>query len=200
MIGNDDVQPARVLEGVVGLQDVIRAISASVRQVNLVALNAIVLTESQQEGGRGFALVAQEMRALSGRLESEMSTLLSTSVAAVRTAAQLLSATRRRRLLATCIRLAPQAAARLDVEGPVRAARARVREAQAEVRKCLVETTKLGLMLTVVARFARLEAAYGDGIAEQLAVVSDDFARASANISGSLVSLSEHQKKLEAFG
>jgi hypothetical protein len=192
----DRATSARTLDGILRAQEVIRTVSASVRQVNLLALNAIVLTESSTVA-RGFARVANEMRTLSGQLEGEMDVLLSSTTGALRAAAQVLVASRRARILEACRRAAPKEAQRLDVDAPLRAARAAASEARARVRRSVNQMAKLGLMFTVVSRCARLEAAYGEGIADKLAAVSSDFANASNNISTALASIQEQQRELE---
>jgi methyl-accepting chemotaxis protein len=179
------------LAGMVGLNEEIKRVIALAFRVNLMALNAIILARRAGTAARGFGVLSDELRRFTCELEQAMAELRRLTWQAVSAVTLRVKQTRITRVLQRCVshggrsaelageRLASlESAASAELAGFVRLKRA--------LDNAIGDADRIGLMGGVLARTAKIEAAYGQTFREQFAGVATDFDRAIESILQSL--------------
>lgn len=180
----------------VDLNEQIKRVVALAFKVNLMALNAIILARRAGVAARGFGVLSDELRRFSRELEGAMADLRRLTWDAVSAVTVRLKHARVTRVLQRCAVGEARAAvlARSRIERRSDAARDENRRLH-RIRRALAaaidDADRIGLMGGVLARTARIEAAYGQGFREQFAGVASEFDEAIQSILASL----DHLKK-----
>lgn len=179
------------LAGIVRVNEEIKAIVATAFRINLMALNAIFLAKRAGNAALGFGVLSNELRRFAQDLTRHMSSLRDMTSGSVGSVTGVVQQQRNSAILAEAIRQSGD-----GVPG-VREARqrgaARLAEQQAKLRAldlrlraAVEETQQLVELGGVLARSAKIEAAYGGGFSPALMQVSTDFAEVIAQIKRSL--------------
>lgn len=179
------------LAGIVRVNEEIKAIVATAFRINLMALNAIFLAKRAGNAALGFGVLSNELRRFAQDLTRNMSSLRDMTSGSVGSVTGVVQQQRNSAILAEAIRQSGD-----GVPG-VREARkrgaARLAEQQAKLRAldlrlraAVEETQQLVELGGVLARSAKIEAAYGGGFSPALMQVSTDFAEVIAQIKRSL--------------
>ena len=164
------------LAGIVLVNEEIKAIVATAFRINLMALNAIFLAKRAGNAALGFGVLSNELRRFAQDLTRRMSSLrdmTSGSVGSVtgRLSGEGVPGVREARKRGA-LRLAEQQAS--------------LRALDMRLRAAVEETQQLVELGGVLARSAKIEAAYGGGFSPALMQVSTDFAEVIAQIKRSL--------------
>jgi methyl-accepting chemotaxis protein len=188
------------LRRIVRINEEIKSVVATAFKINLMAMNAIFLAKRAGQAALGFSVLSNELRRFASDLQRQMGVLRDMthdSVASVTAlvkhervnrmidrlsteaggkAREMVAQHRRRRLLSTLS----------DREDALRAQNRRLGQT-------IADTSQLVELGSVLARSAKIEAAYGGGFAPALMQVSSDFERTIAEIQRSLELLSRNQ-------
>jgi len=186
--------PRSELGRTVRLSEETRRVIALAFGVRLMALNAIILARRAGASARGFGVLSGELRRFTGELESAMDELRRLTWSAVATVTARVKQARVAGVLERARAAAPQSERWID-EPLARMARAaesqaaELRATERALQEAIRDADRIGLMGGVLARTARIEAAYGDVFRVQLTEVADGFDRAIASILASLQQL-----------
>ncbi len=182
------------LAGFVRLNEGIKGVVLIAFQINIMALNAILLAHRAGEVALGFGVISKELRSLSVELTALMQELSNDAYLAVNLISDLLRQERRYRLLkkATDLVANPSPALR-DVmvrrEEEFSLITQRVREVRLRLLDRLEDARKLCQFGTAISRSAKIEAAYGREYGRALAEVSQEFDQKIQNILPSIEAL-----------
>ena len=178
------------LAGIVRVNEEIKAIVATAFRINLMALNAIFLAKRAGNTALGFGVLSNELRRFAQDLTRHMASLRDMTSGSVGSVTGVVQQQRNSMILAEAIRLSG------DVPGAREARRrgasrlaeqhARLRALNLRLRAAVDETQQLVELGGVLARSAKIVAAYGGNVSSALMQVSTDFAEVIAQIKRSL--------------
>jgi len=185
------------LQRIVRVNEHIKTVVATAFSINLMALNAIFLAKQAGQSALGFGVLSNELRSFAVDLGSVMKTLRGLTSASVTIVSSRL---RCERTVENLSRLRDVGVAR--GEEAIDAAIARnvatletlenaLRERQRSLNLALDEMRQRVDLGGVLARSAKIEAAYGGSFAEALTQVSNDFDRTVESIRKSLDALAK---------
>jgi len=172
-------------------EEIKRVVGVSFK-INIMALNAIFLAKRAGTAARGFGVLSNEFRTFSQDLRSAMAALTGMVYGCVREVSLSLQDIRLTRLLREANQLAPQAAlsailSRREQQDATHAEN--LRRLRSQLRRALDDAFQMVELGGVLAKSAKIEAAYGQAFAVPLAQVSGEFDQIVEEIRASLVSL-----------
>lgn len=188
-------RPENELQRIVLVNEQIKAVVATAFSINLMALNAIFLAKRAGQAALGFGVLSNELRGFSVDLADVMKTLRNMTSDSVNVVSDQV---RRSRTLDILLRLkaadVPRGQAAVNAAfarhaGEVERHAAELRERQRRLRQVLADVRQRVELGGVLARSAKIEAAYGGSFAQPLMQVSSDFDKTIDAIRGSLDSL-----------
>lgn len=172
----------RELVRAVEINEVVKRIAVIAAQIDMMAINAILLARRAGDRARGFGVLSNELRAFTVEVSSKMSVLRETTFRVVSNVSAILQEGQRLALLdrafralerAGVARMLDETIARRDAEQDARMTGfARLRRT---LNDALHEADGLGQLGSVLARTARIEAAYGGTHAADLSNVAGEF-------------------------
>ena len=172
------------LAAIVGITECVKAVVWSAHRINLLALNALLLSRKSGSDAVGFAVVATELRAFSQQLSLQMNRLHQLSAASLD---QISAALKRRHLQRLLARAAGEG--RMSLQPPLArmaaAERAFVEEASGRNKQLgavLEDANQHCLYGDVIARFAKIEAAYGGALRSHLGEIANEFTALVADV------------------
>ena len=179
------------LAGIVLVNEEIKAIVATAFRINLMALNAIFLAKRAGNAALGFGVLSNELRRFAQDLTRRMSSLRDMTSGSVGSVTGVVQQQRSTAILAEAIRLSGEGVPGVREarkRGALRLAeqQASLRALDLRLRAAVEETQQLVELGGVLARSAKIEAAYGGGFSPALMQVSTDFAEVIAQIKRSL--------------
>lgn len=190
----------RELRRIVRMNEEIKTVVLRATKINLMAMNAIFLAKRAGQSALGFGVLSNELRRFAMDLQKQMSQLREMTYGSVGTVTALVKQGRMNRLIERT---------RKESTGSVRnlideAMRGRNGLNQARHRdqitalnrrlgQMIADTAQLVELGSVLARSAKIEAAYGGPFSTSLMQVSSDFEHTIGEIQGSLESLSKHE-------
>lgn len=158
-------------------EEIKRVVSFSFK-INIMALNAIFLAKRAGTVARGFGVLSNEFRNFSQDLRSSMAALSGLVYRCVSDVSLIMQDRRLLRLLQETERRAPQAVL-ADIlqrrEQQSRLRRESLSGVRGELQRALEDTCQMVELGGVLAKSAKIEAAYGQGFAVALAQVSGEF-------------------------
>jgi methyl-accepting chemotaxis protein len=190
----------RELRRIVRTNEEIKSVVATAFKINLMAMNAIFLAKRAGQTALGFGVLSNELRRFAMDLQKQMSQLREMTYGSVTTVTALVKQARVNRVLERA-RKESAGTGRIIIDEFMRTrhglAFARQREQIAALNRRLsqmiADTTQLVELGSVLARSAKIEAAYGGPFSQALMQVSSDFERTIGEIQRSLESLSKQQ-------
>lgn len=179
------------LAGIVLVNEEIKAIVATAFRINLMALNAIFLAKRAGNAALGFGVLSNELRRFAQDLTRRMSSLRDMTSGSVGSVTGVVQQQRNTAILTEAIRLSGEGVPGVREarkRGALRLAeqQASLRALDLRLRAAVEETQQLVELGGVLARSAKIEAAYGGGFSPALMQVSTDFAEVIAQIKRSL--------------
>lgn len=179
------------LARIVRVNEEIKAIVATAFRINLMALNAIFLAKRAGNAALGFGVLSNELRRFAQDLTRNMSSLRDMTSGSVGSVTGVVQYQRNSSILAEAIRLSGDGVpgtreARRRGAARLAAQQAKLRTLDIRLRSAVEETQQLVELGGVLARSAKIEAAYGGTFSPALMQVSTDFAEVIAQIKRSL--------------
>ncbi len=179
------------LAGIVRVNEEIKAIVATAFRINLMALNAIFLAKRAGNAALGFGVLSNELRRFAQDLTRHISSLRDMTSGSVGSVTGVVQQQRNSAILAEAIRQSGDGVPGVREarkRGATRLAeqQAKLRALDLRLRAAVEETQQLVELGGVLARSAKIEAAYGGGFSPALMQVSTDFAEVIAQIKRSL--------------
>ena len=188
------------LRRIVRTNEEIKRVVATAFKINLMAMNAIFLAKRAGQSALGFGVLSNELRRFAMDLQKQMSQLREMTYGSVATVTALVKQARLNRVLERA-RKESSGIGRSLIEEFLRTrhnvAFSRHNEQIAALNRRLsqmiADTTQLVELGSVLARSAKIEAAYGGTFSAALMQVSSDFERTIEAIQRSLESLNKQQ-------
>ena len=196
----DNQETGQELRRIVRINEEIKSVVATAFKINLMAMNAIFLAKRAGTSALGFGVLSNELRRFAMDLQSQMGTLREMTYGSVNTVTALVKQSRLNRLLERT-RSKSKGEGLALVEHFMRTQHAEDLERRQEqmnvlnrrLSQMIADTTQLVELGSVLARSAKIEAAYGGGFSASLMQVSSDFEKTIGEIQRSLESISKHQ-------
>ena len=191
----------RELRRIVHINEEIKSVVATAFKINLMAMNAIFLAKRAGQTALGFGVLSNELRRFATDLQKQMSQLREMTYGSVATVTALVKQARLSGVLERT-RQASGGSGRRLIEELMRTrhnhAYARHREQIGTLKRRLAQmiadTAQLVELGSLLARSAKIEAAYGGSFSAALMQVSSDFERTIGEIQRSLESLAKQQE------
>ncbi|HMV21066.1 MAG TPA: chemotaxis protein [Rhodocyclaceae bacterium] len=192
-------EAGRELWRIVHINEEIKSIVATAFKINLMAMNAIFLAKRAGQSALGFGVLSNELRRFAQDLQRQMETLRDTTFGSTGTVTALL---KQSRLMGVLERTRNECgpAGRGIVDEHIRhrhsadeqERRMQIAALERRLSQMIADTTQIVELGSVLARSAKIEAAYGGAFGQSLMQVSSDFEETIAEIQRSLVNLSKH--------
>lgn len=202
MVGLEDRDSGRELRRIVRINEEIKTVVKTAYRINLMAMNAIFLAKRAGQSALGFGVLSNELRRFASDLEQQMMVLGQATAGSVVTVTAMVKEARVVRVLERT-RAASAGAGREIVEDLLRRRRAaaladrhdQIATLNRNLSMMIESTSSLVEMGGVLARSAKIEAAYGGSFSQSLKQVSSDFEGTIGEIRKSLDSLSKFQRR-----
>jgi hypothetical protein len=188
--GSEPKGAALDLLHIVRINEEIKAVVAVAFKINIMALNAIFLAKRAGTAARGFGVLSNELRSFSSQLRETMLSLSGLIHGSVGEVSVLLQDSRYNGVLRSAVASAPSNRYLLAVMERRNQRTAEYRSNLSMVRRSLRSSVDDACRLVelggVLAKSAKIEAAYGAGFSASLAQVSGEFDGVVEEISVSL--------------
>jgi hypothetical protein len=193
-------EAGKQLRRIVRINEEIKSVVATAFKINLMAMNAIFLAKRAGQSALGFGVLSNELRRFASDLQRQMAALREATYGSVATVTLLVKQARISRLLERT-RIEAQGQGRSVIQELVRA-RDETTLASSDQQMTVLnrrlthmigDTAQLVELGSVLARSAKIEAAYGGSFSASLMQVSSDFEKIIGDIQRSLESLTKHQ-------
>jgi methyl-accepting chemotaxis protein len=200
MRGFEGRDSGRELRRIVRINEVIKTVVRTAYRINLMAMNAIFLAKRAGQSALGFGVLSNELRRFATELEQQMIALGQATSGSVVTVTAMVKEARMVGILERA-RAQSEGAGREIIDeilgsrhGLALADRLeQVAALNRNLAMMIDSTASLVEMGGVLARSAKIEAAYGGGFSQSLKQVSSDFEGTIGEIRNSLDSLKKFQ-------
>ena len=200
MASYENQDSGRELRRIVRINEEIKVVVKTAYRINLMAMNAIFLAKRAGQSALGFGVLSNELRRFATDLEQQMITLGQATGGSVATVTAMVKEARIIRVLERARKLSNGKGKDIIDEFLRRRQDTTLSERQDQVAALnrnlammIESTSRLVEMGGVLARSAKIEAAYGGGFSQSLKQVSSDFEGTIGEIRKSLDSLSKFQ-------
>ncbi len=187
------------LRRIVRINEEIKSVVATAFKINLMAMNAIFLAKRAGQNALGFGVLSNELRRFATDLQQQMTVLREMTYGSVTTVTGMLKQTQLNRVLERARAEAVGEGRKLIDEFLDSHAEAMLRHEERIVAlnrrltQMIADTAQLVELGSVLARSAKIEAAYGGAFSSSLMQVSSDFEQTIGEIQRSLENLTKHQ-------
>jgi methyl-accepting chemotaxis protein len=200
MASYESQDSGRELRRIVRINEEIKIVVKTAYRINLMAMNAIFLAKRAGQSALGFGVLSNELRRFATDLEQQMITLGQATGGSVATVTAMVQEARIIRVLERARKLSNGKGKEIIDEFLRRRQDTVLSDRQDQVAALnrnlammIESTSRLVEMGGVLARSAKIEAAYGGGFSQSLKQVSSDFEGTIGEIRKSLDSLSKFQ-------
>jgi methyl-accepting chemotaxis protein len=190
------------LRRIVRINEEIKSVVATAFKINLMAMNAIFLAKRAGQAALGFGVLSNELRRFATDLQEQMSALRQMTYGSVATVNALVKQARFARIVD---RAREQSSVKgreiLDIvvkgrhDVDLEEKRSRLKVVNRRLQQMLADTTQLVELGSVLARSAKIEAAYSGGFSASLTQVSSDFENTISLIQRSLEELNKNHRE-----
>ncbi|MBP9229220.1 MAG: chemotaxis protein [Azonexus sp.] len=185
---------------IVRINEEIKSVVSTAFKINLMAMNAIFLAKRAGQSALGFGVLSNELRRFAGDLQQQMAGLRDATYGSVATVTALLNQSRISRLLERT-RIEAQGEGKALIQALVsRRGETTLADNDQQMAALnrrlshlIADTAQLVELGSVLARSAKIEAAYGGGFSTSLMQVSSDFERTIGEIQRSFENLTKNQ-------
>jgi hypothetical protein len=187
------------LRRIVRINEEIKSVVATAFKINLMAMNAIFLAKRAGQNALGFGVLSNELRRFATDLQQQMTVLREMTYGSVATVTGMLKQNQLNRVLERARAEAVGEGRKLIDEFLRGHAEAmlhhedRIVALNRRLTQMIADTAQLVELGSVLARSAKIEAAYGGGFSSSLMQVSSDFEQTIGEIQRSLENLTKHQ-------
>lgn len=172
------------LAAIIGITECVKAVVWSAHRINLLAINALLLSRKSGSDAVGFAVVSTELRAFSQQLSQQMTHLHQLSATSLD---QISAALKRRHLQRLLLRANGEG--RQSLQQPLARMSAAEHGFSEDAAGCnkqlgavLADANQHCLYGDVIARFAKIEAAYGGALSSHLGEIAREFTTLVADV------------------
>jgi methyl-accepting chemotaxis protein len=190
----------RELRRIVRTNEEIKSVVATAFKINLMAMNAIFLAKRAGQTALGFGVLSNELRRFAMDLQKQMAELREMTYGSVSTLTALVKQARVNRILErACQESTGTGRTLIDEFMRTRHGLSTARHSEQvaalnrRLNQMIADTTQLVELGSVLARSAKIEAAYGGRFSVALMQVSCDFERTIGEIQRSLANLTKQQ-------
>lgn len=188
------------LRRIVRTNEEIKSVVATAFKINLMAMNAIFLAKRAGQSALGFGVLSNELRRFALDLQKQMAQLREMTYGSVTTVTALVKQARLNRILENT-RKASTGIGRKLIEEFMRnrhdvsmeRRREQIAALNRRLTQMIADTAQIVELGSVLARSAKIEAAYGGPFSSALMQVSSDFERTIGDIQHSLENLTKQQ-------
>lgn len=192
--------PGVELRRIVRTNEEIKSVVATASRINLMAMNAIFLAKRAGQTALGFGVLSNELRRFAMDLQKQMALLREMTYGSVATVTALVKQARINRVLERT-RKESGGSGRTLIDEFMRTRhgvssvrhREQIAALNRRLNQMIADTAQLVELGSVLARSAKIEAAYGGPFAVALMQVSSDFERTIGTIQRSLENLTKQQ-------
>lgn len=188
------------LRRIIRINEEIKSVVATAFKINLMAMNAIFLAKRAGQSALGFGVLSNELRRFAMDLQQQMGSLRETTYGSVSTVTALVRQARVNRILDRTRkecggegRKAVEHLLRTRHADALSGSQAQMATLNRRLSQMIADTAQLVELGSVLARSAKIEAAYGGGFSASLMQVSSDFEQTISQIQKSLESLTKYQ-------
>jgi hypothetical protein len=201
-MGNQRIsgEAGRELRRIVRINEEIKKVVATAFKINLMAMNAIFLAKRAGQSALGFGVLSNELRRFATDLQQQMAALREATYSSVSTVTTLVRQSRISHLLERTRTEAQgegkaliQRLERSRDESTLALSEGQMAAVNRRLSHMIADTAQLVELGSLLARSAKIEAAYGGVFATSLMQVSSDFEKTISEIRRSLESLTKHQ-------
>ena len=202
MMGFEGQDSGRELRRIVRINEEIKTVVKTAYRINLMAMNAIFLAKRAGQSALGFGVLSNELRRFATDLEKQMLDLGQATGGSVATVTAMVKEARIVNVMERA-RAQSDGAGREIIDEFLRRRRTttlsdrqdQVAALNRNLSMMIESTSRLVEMGGVLARSAKIEAAYGGGFSQSLKQVSSDFEDTIGEIRKSLDSLGKFQRR-----
>lgn len=165
---------------IVRINEDIKSVVKLARSINLLALNAILLSRRAGNVALGFGVISDELRLFSKTLTQTMQTLMQLSYASVQTVSLHQRHIRMNKLMTLASQQIAASDFRVDVQHSVERElllRRNIIHTYEGLRSLLGEAEDASRFGSVISRSLKIEATYGGNFSNMLAQIALDFGR-----------------------
>ncbi len=199
---HSSAEAGRELRRIVRINEEIKSVVSTAFKINLMAMNAIFLAKRAGQSALGFGVLSNELRRFASDLQQQMAGLREATYGSVATVTAMLKQSRISRLLERA-RTEAQGQGKVLIQGLAdrrdESTLARSDEQMAALNRRLshmiADTAQLVELGSVLARSAKIEAAYGGAFSVSLMQVSSDFETTIGDIQRSFENLTKNQSE-----
>lgn len=195
-IGN---RRGRQLRRIVRINEEIKAVIATAFTINLMAMNAIFLAKRAGTAALGFGVLSNELRRFAIDLQKQMALLSEMTYESVSTVTALLKQARLNQTLDNTLVVCSgpgkallEDALHTRLNGVLADRQEESDAINRRLSQMITDTIQLVELGSVLARSAKIEAAYGGALSVSLTQVSSDFEQSISEIQRSLEKLTKH--------
>jgi hypothetical protein len=201
-ISHSSADAGRELRRIVRINEEIKMVVSTAFKINLMAMNAIFLAKRAGQSALGFGVLSNELRRFASDLQQQMAGLREATYGSVATVTAMLKQSRISRLLERARIEAQgdgkaliQSLANRRDESTLAICDAQMAALNRRLSHMIADTAQLVELGSVLARSAKIEAAYGGAFSVSLMQVSSDFETTIGDIQRSFENLTKNQSE-----
>lgn len=185
---------AEDLQRAIALSEIIKQVVRQCFEINMMGINAILLSRKAGDTARGFGVVSTEIRQLSDRLQANMNDIHRAAFSLVNEASSLLKRTRRVEIMRRTLKEKPETAFNLNpvferYQADFDAIQTKLLGLRKALRAQVEDSFEACVLGVAISRTAKIESVYAGTSTTVLSEVSHRFEAQIDQMLGSMTSL-----------